>query len=253
MRLCPTCERPRIEGSETCGGCGRPYPAGLANLPDIVGFGRGKAATRKRSVLSLRPAAFVAVAIVLVVGGTGAAWLFGRHKPPSGRGATQGSTLPTTPLATSTPSSPPSPSATPSSPVNPGQATVTVTGAAAASSGAETALLDEYFTAINTHRYHAYRVLFVAQLQQSLTRGSFSSGYQGTVDSAIRLIRVSAAADGDAQAVLKFTSHQTPDAANNEESCTKWNISLFLTQDGDGGYLIDLPPPGYHAVSAPCP
>jgi hypothetical protein len=161
--------------------------------------------------------------------------------------------LPSTPPATSAPSDSPSPPPSSPPPSNPGHATVTATGAAAASPVAVTDFLDEYFTAINSHRYHAYKVLLVPQLQQGLTRGGFNSGYQGTIDSAIKLINVSAATDGDTQAVLKFTSHQTPDAANGEESCTKWDISLFLAQDGGGGYLIDLPPPGYHAASAPCP
>jgi hypothetical protein len=261
MRLCPTCERPWIEGSKACSGCGRPYPAGLANLPDITGRRRGKAAARKRSALSPRPAAFVAIAIVLVVGGTGAAWLLGRHKPSSGTGATQDSTSSVTPPATSAPGGSPSPSppsssanpssaGSPTSPANPGQATVT--GAAAAGSVAVTTFLDKYFTAINAHRYHTYKAMHVPQLQQSMTRASFNSGYLGTVDSAIRLLKVTNAVDGDTQAVLKFTSHQTPTVANNEESCTKWRVSLFLVQDGNGGYLIDSAPPSYHAASAPC-
>jgi hypothetical protein len=256
MRLCPTCERPRIEGSQACSGCGRPYPAGLANLPDIVGFSRGRAAARKRPVLSPRPAAFVAIAIVLVVGGSGAAWLLGRHKPSSGTGAAQGFTSQATPPATPASSGPPSPppSSSPANPssANPGQATVTVTGAAAAGSVAVTAFLDKYFTAINSHHYNAYKAMYAAQLQQNMSRASFNSGYQGTIDSAIRLINITNAVDGDTQAVLKFTSHQIPTVADNEESCTKWSVSLFLVQDGGGGYLIDTPPPGYHAASAPC-
>jgi hypothetical protein len=202
--------------------------------------------------LPLRPAAFVAIAIVLVAGGIGAAWLFGRHKPSSVTGSTLGSTSPAAPPATSAPNGSPSPP--PLSPsANPGQAVVTVTGAAAQDSVASSvaAVLDKYFSAINSHQYHAYKGLLALQLQQGLTRASFNSGYQGTIDSAIRLINISSAADGDTQAVLKFTSHQAPNAANNQESCTKWHISLFLVQGG-GGYLIDPPPPGYHAASAPC-
>jgi hypothetical protein len=109
---------------------------------------------------------------------------------------------------------------------------VTVTGAAAQDSVASSvaAVLDKYFSAINSHQYHAYKGLLALQLQQGLTRASFNSGYQGTIDSAIRLINISSAADGDTQAVLKFTSHQAPNAANNQESCTKWHISLFLVQ-----------------------
>jgi hypothetical protein len=111
--------------------------------------------------------------------------------------------------------------------------------------------LNKYFTAINSHHFHAYKALHLAQQQVGLTRASFNSGYQGTIDSAIRLVSISAAVNGDTQAAVKFTSHQTPNVANNEESCTKWSISLFLAQGGSG-YLIDQAPPGYHAASRPC-
>jgi hypothetical protein len=112
------------------------------------------------------------------------------------------------------------------------------------------AFLNKYFTAINSHHFHAYKALHVAQQQVGLTRGSFNSGYQGTIDSAIRLVSITAVGS-DTQAAVKFTSHQTPNAGNGEESCTKWSISLFLAQGG-GGYLIDQAPPGYHAASGPC-
>lgn len=252
MRLCPTCERPRIEGSKTCSGCGRPYPAGISNLPDIVGFGRGKAPTRARSQFPLRPAVLVAIAIVLVVAASGAAWLLGRHKPSPVTGPALDTTSPATAPAAVVPSDSPSPPP-PSSPANAGQGLVTVTEAAAQDSSASpvAAFLDKYFTAINSHSYHAYEALFIPQIQQGLTRAGFNSGYPGTIDSAIELTNISTAIDGDIEAVVKFTSHQTANAADNQESCTNWSISLFLTQDG-GEYLIDRAPPGYHAASAPC-
>lgn len=254
MRLCPTCERPRVEGSRTCSGCGRSYPAGLANLPDIVGFSRGKAPIGARSLLPLRPAAFVAIAIVLVGGGIGAAWLLGRHKPSSVTEPEPGSASPATPPAASAPAPGGSTSPLPPLPsASTGQAVVAVKGAAAQDSAASpvAAFLDRYFTAINSHRYYAYEALLVPQLQRGLTRASFNNGYQGTIDSAISLINISTADNGDTRAVLKFTSHQIPNAANHQESCTNWRISLFLAQNG-GGYLIDLPPPWYHSASAPC-
>jgi hypothetical protein len=114
------------------------------------------------------------------------------------------------------------------------------------------AFLDRYFSAINSHDYDAYRALYVPQVQQGLTRTSFHSGYRGTVDLAERLVHISTATNGDTRAASTFTSHQHPDAANNYETCTNWRISLFLVQGADG-YLIDVPPLGYHAVSAACP
>ena len=82
MRLCPTCERPRTEGSKTCSGCGREFPGGLASLPDIAGFGRAPARARS---LWPRPAAFVAIAIVLVAGGIGAALAIREASARAGR------------------------------------------------------------------------------------------------------------------------------------------------------------------------
>ncbi len=59
--------------------------------------------------------------------------------------------------------------------------------------------------------------------------------------------------DGDLDVAVTFTSHQNPaDSPNQHESCTDWKISLFLAPGGSG-YLIDVPPPGYHASYTACP
>lgn len=113
------------------------------------------------------------------------------------------------------------------------------------------AFLGRYFRSINSHDYHAYRALYVPQVQQGMTPAKFHSGYWGTFDYGERLVGISTADNDDTQAMLEFTSHQHPDEANNYETCTKWHISLFLVQ-GVSGYLIDVPPPGYHAASAAC-
>jgi hypothetical protein len=111
--------------------------------------------------------------------------------------------------------------------------------------------LDEYFTAINSHDYQGYLALLSPQLQQGLTPEQFNSGYNSTVDSGETLQSISTAADGDTAAAVTFTSHQNPNSANQEQSCTSWNITLFLGQGG-GGYVKDQPPSGYHASSASC-
>jgi hypothetical protein len=260
MRFCPTCRKPRTEGSKTCSGCGNPYPSGLANLEDIVGYGRGRVQVKARSLRTLRPAAFAALAIVVLVvlaGGTGAVWLFGRHpKPPATAQGPSGQVSPTSPAAVS-PSAPaagsPSPSASPGTGTGAGAVQVRMSASAAQAPGAASvaAFVSEYFTAINAHHYHAFKVLHIPQIQADMTRAGFNSGYPGTVDTAVRLVGISTVADGDTAAALTFTSHQRPNAADNEEPCTTWQISLFLTQDS-GGYLIDQAPEGYQAVSAPC-
>lgn len=256
MRFCPVCRKPRTEGSERCGNCRAPYPTGLANLEEIVGYGRGRIRARTRS-LRTRPAAFAAIGIAVLAGGIGVASLFGARPPASGTGG--GSPGPASSLAaqippgtaTSPAAAPPSPTASASRPA-PVQVQVSASVSQDPAATAVAAFVSRYFTAINEHRYHAFLVLHVPQLQQGLTRAGFNSGYRGTRDSSVQLAGLSTAADGDTEAVLTFTSHQRPDVANNEESCTAWDISLFLN-NGSGRYLIDLPPPGYHAASAPCP
>jgi len=131
--------------------------------------------------------------------------------------------------------------------------TVTMTSEAAQDPDASSvqAFLDQYFSAINAHSYQTYVGLLSPQLQEQLTQAGFDQGYQGTADSAEQLASISADANGDTAAAVTFVSHQHPDAANNDESCTDWSITLFLQQNGDG-YLIDEAPQGYHAASAPC-
>ncbi len=262
MRLCPTCERPRTEGSKTCTGCGREFGSGLANIPEIIRFGE-RVPGRTRFPLPLRRAAFAAAAIVLVAGAAGAAWLFSHHGarspvPPASAAGPPGHAVQPTAPATSGPGAPsslaPSALSAPSvSPTGSDQGLVTVTDSAAQDSAAPSvaAFADSYFAAINAHHYLAYRMLLGPELQQNMTRASFNEGYNGTVDSAIQLVSISAAADGDTEAVLTFTSHQVPDSADGQESCTNWDITLFLTP-ASGAYLIDQSPPGYQASSSPC-
>ena len=113
--------------------------------------------------------------------------------------------------------------------------------------------LNQYFTAINNHDYQSYISLLSSQDEQGLTQEQFDNGYGSTVDSAETLLGISTAANGDLVASVTFTSHQNPaDSPDQQESCTDWNISLFLEQGG-GGYLIDKPPPSYHASDQACP
>jgi hypothetical protein len=113
--------------------------------------------------------------------------------------------------------------------------------------------VDQYFTAINDHDYQAYISLLSSQAGQGLTQEQFDNGYGSTADSAETLLGISTAENGDLVASVTFTSHQNPaDSPNQKESCTDWKISLFLEQGGSG-YLIDQPPPSYHASDLTCP
>jgi hypothetical protein len=266
MRFCPTCRRPRAEGAKTCGGCGRTFPTGLASLPDTLGSRRAGAVGAARALLKPRSAAVViavvVIAVILIAGATGAVWLVGRHGrahaagPGSSPAARAG---PTSPAAaqpasrSSTAAAQPASSSSTAANAGPGALTVSAAAAQDPAESSVATLLASYFAAINSHDYGAYQALFVPQMQQNMTQASFDSGYQGTADSAERLVSISTAADGDTQAAVTFTSNQRPDAADSYEACTNWQVSLFLAQQGGGGYLIDVAPPGYHAASAVCP
>jgi len=156
--------------------------------------------------------------------------------------------------------SPPPSGAEPSSPVPsgpvPSSAGPVAIGPGAsqdANAPAVAAFLDRYFTAINARDYQTYSLLLSPALRQGQTEQQFASGYRSTVDSAETLVSISTAANGDLVAAVTFTSHQNPaDSPDQQQTCTDWSISLFLEQGG-GGYLIDQPPPSYHASYRACP
>jgi hypothetical protein len=263
MQFCATCGRPREGNGRSCRGCGRPFDQGRSrpprerNAPAGPEQDGGPTPTPPRT--SSRPAVLAALAIgVLVVGAGAAVWL--THRPaPAQNGAAAGDVTSPASLATSavtaasTGSAPTSAPPTPAGGTSSGGGSVHVAAAAAQSPDAQSvaAFLDSYFTAINTHDYQAYSALLTSAQAQGLTQATFNRGYRGTADSAVSLVNISPAADGDTAATVTFTSHQNPDQANNEEACTDWRISLFLTPSGNS-YLIDRPPAGYHAASAPC-
>lgn len=85
-----------------------------------------------------------------------------------------------------------------------------------------------------------------------MTHAQFDQGYRTTADSNETLVGISTASDGDLAAEVTFTSHQNPaDSPDQSESCTDWDISLFLAQGGSG-YIVDPPPSGYHASYQAC-
>jgi hypothetical protein len=141
-----------------------------------------------------------------------------------------------------------------SSPGSSGTGAVTVAASAAQDPDASSVagFLAQYFGAINAHDYQSYRSLLGPQVQQGMTQAQFDSGYRSTADSDETLVGISTASDGDLAAEVTFVSHQDPaDSPDKSESCTDWDISLFLTQGGSG-YVIDPAPPGYKASYQPC-
>lgn len=252
MQFCAACGRPREGNGLSCRGCGRPFHEGrsgpLRERSAPAGPGPGSTPARTGS----RPAVIALVAIAVLVGAGGTAvWLASRPAPAPSGAATADSTS-----AASSPSTAPAVTSAPpasAGSTSGGQGGVRVASAAAQSPDAQAvaAFLGSYFAAINAHDYQAYSALLTSAVQQGLTQASFDHGYRGTVDSAESLVSISQVADGDTAATVTFTSHQNPDQANHQEACTDWRISLFLTSSGNS-YLIDRPPAGYHAASAPC-
>jgi hypothetical protein len=132
--------------------------------------------------------------------------------------------------------------------------TVTIGAGASQNQGASSvaAFLGQYFNAINAHDYQSYLSLLSPKIQKGMTQAQFEEGYRSTTDSSEKLVRISTASTGDLAAEVTFTSHQDPaDSPDQSESCTDWNITLFLAQ-GSSGYVIDPAPSGYRASYQPC-
>jgi hypothetical protein len=290
MEVCGSCRRPRKEGTRFCTGCGWRFPddsADPAERPSAQPSGwdntrasgwdsappgpyespRGyesPGATRSRDFSRRRTAPLIiaAVAAVLVGGGiTGFAVLYsGHHSPGTETATSAGESTQVAGQASQDEATPGGPDSTqtsgPSSPLPASSSIGQVTIAAAVSqdpnASSVATFLNQYFTAINDHDYQSYVSLLSPQEAQGLTQEQFDNGYGSTSDSAETLVGISTAANGDLIASVAFTSHQDPaESPNQDESCTDWNISLFLEQGG-GGYLLDQPPSSYHASYQAC-
>jgi hypothetical protein len=207
------------------------------------------------------PAAVVAIVVVVfaAAAAAGGVLLFTRHHASHGQAALSSSqSTRTTPPAQASSAADPGSSAPPQSPSatspSPSSSGVTVGAGASQDPDASSvaAFLGQYFAAINGRDYQSYLALLSPQLQQAMTQAEFDSGYRSTVDSSETLVGISTASDGDLAAEVTFTSHQNPaDSPDHSESCTNWDISLFLAQGGSG-YVSDPAPPGYHASHQAC-
>jgi hypothetical protein len=197
----------------------------------------------------------ITLAITFAVGSAAALILLhvGHHTPRKEAARNSGESTRLIPAASQDGSAPAaSPTSSSAGPSGVGQVTITAGASQDANATSVAAFLDHYFTAINNHDYQSYVSLLSPQAQQGLTAAQFDKGYRSTADSAETLVGISAAANGDLTAAVTFTSHQNPAASpDQQESCTDWNISLFLLQSA-GGYLVDQPPPGYHASYHAC-
>lgn len=203
--------------------------------PPRSGGGRGVILVLALLVILAGGAAVVTVQLLAHGGKRAAAHRAGGSQaPPSAR---------TTPAGTA----PVSPTASPAHP------RVAVAPAAAGDPAAPAAVifLTEYFRAINTHDYLAYRRLLDAQTRLVETAQKFSTGFRSTRDSGATLQKLSLAPDGRLAATVTFTSHQLPADSPDQTVCTRWRITLYLERAG-AGYVIGPPPDGYRASHRPC-
>jgi hypothetical protein len=241
-------------------------------MPDEVAQDAGRALP-SAALAPYRTAALAAATVVLIAGLGIGGWLLVHHHASPAQAANRPGTRQSGPVGSqvgggspvgegspassatdpggSTTSGPASGAPTPSqesTQAGPVGIAATMTGNAQA--GPVAAFLDEYFDAINGHDYQAYVVLRSPQAA-SLSQGQFDAGYASTTDTGETLQAISIAANGDLIADVTFTSDQSAAESVTKSTCTNWNISLYLVPD-DGSYLIDNPPPGYHARYVSC-
>jgi hypothetical protein len=111
--------------------------------------------------------------------------------------------------------------------------------------------LTRYFTAINSHDYAAYQVLFATKLHGGLSSAAFATGYGSSRDSRVILRGIAVQGGGQLKASVSFISHQLPADSATHSSCTSWHIALFLARHG-GNYVIESPPASYSAAARSC-
>ncbi len=195
-------------------------------------------------------AAAVAI-LVLVRFQTTARPALSAHSAPAAHpipAAPSGSPAPSAPAAGPTAPAGALPSGTPA----PGTSTVTVTPGAADQPHAEAVavFVTNYFAAINSHDYLAFRNLLSTGLQPAETPQRFRAGYRTTIDSAVTIESIAAGRAGRTAVTVTFVSHQAPADSPDGSACDSWRITMFLVHAG--GYLISQPPPGYQVSYQNC-
>lgn len=181
--------------------------------------------------------------VVVCVAAAAAAVLVGHHG--AGGHAGQPGRVRTSARPTTSASAPtPEPTAS-------GAVTVEPAAAAAPHEAAVVAVLDRYFSAINSHSYGAYERLFSPALRSGLSPATFMAGYGTSRDSAETLQSIGVPGAGQLEAVVTFTSHQQAAGSLTQSSCTAWRISLYLIRQGHR-YLLAAPPQGYQASYHSC-
>jgi hypothetical protein len=113
------------------------------------------------------------------------------------------------------------------------------------------AVMNRYFSAIDSHAYRVFKKLFSPAARGELSAAMFRVGYRTTRDSAATLRSIGVIGPRQVDAVVTFTSYQQARFISTQSSCEAWRISLRLIKSGHG-YLLGTPPDGYQPSSRSC-
>ena len=105
---------------------------------------------------------------------------------------------------------------------------------------------------INERNFDDYWKMYTPRYGAKFNRAQWAAGYRTTEICRISLTQLSTSADDSLEANVAFTSTQDAADGPNGQTCTHWKVGFFL-QNVRGGYLIDTPPPSYHAEYVACP
>lgn len=247
MRTCANCRQQSPDDKKFCPRCGTPLLDTRAGPPTDPSF----PVIRNSGTSPLLPV-LIAIACVVVLAGAGVGtWVLvahpGKHSP-----VPLSHTAPVALPTTAPPITPPSPAAASTAPAAP-PGPVSISSAAQDNGQAQAAaeFLDQYFNAINNHDYGSYSALLTPDQQGS--QSSFENGYSTTQDSDETLENLSSGGPGgDYVAEVSFTSNQDPSQSVDGAGCNDWDLNLYLMPEGNGSFLIDKPPSGYHAHYTDC-
>lgn len=113
------------------------------------------------------------------------------------------------------------------------------------------AFLTRRYRDINERYFDDYWRMYTPPYRAKFNPAQVEAGYRSTEICDIRLTQLSTSADGRLAATVMFTSTQDAADGPNGQNCTDWTVGIFL-QNVSRAYLIDTPPPSYHAKYVAC-
>ena len=253
-KFCGRCGHELKPGARFCGTCGHPVlTADRGRLPPTTappgpGPPQGGLPPRPAHPGTFRLPLIVALAVLLLAGGTGTTLLI-RHflSHPTANGKTI-SPVPGTTL-------PPSPAPPPTQPASPPtqldiQGITIGIGAVNTDSVASNVAttMGGYFASINARNYRQAWNLYTPALRAAIPFQPWAAALSTTQESQVAIQDIQHDPNGDIDATVSFQSHQGPQYGPNQgETCTNWSLDYHLSQSSGGSadpslgpsYLID--------------